>query len=95
MDINLHSLLVPGLLKDYIRELPEPLFTKALFDMMVDGLGVCLLDDAPGKAKLMFSILECLPKINRVSDHRKESVLLSNRLIILNSSPQCYTSWII
>lgn len=35
--------------------------------MMVDGLSVCLPDDPPGNAKLMFSILECLPKINRVS----------------------------
>jgi hypothetical protein len=60
------SCLPKGLLKDYIRELPEPLFTKALFDMMDDGLSVCLADDPAGNAKLMFSILECLPKINRV-----------------------------
>ncbi|XP_025017984.1 rho GTPase-activating protein 100F isoform X2 [Tetranychus urticae] len=71
-DIN----VITSLLKDYIRELPEPLFTKALFDMMVDGLSVCLPDDPPGNAKLMFSILECLPKINRstvlfLMDHLK------------------------
>lgn len=60
-------LLSLGLLKDYLRELPEPLFTKALFDMLDDGLSVCLPDDPQGNAKLMFSILECLPKINRVS----------------------------
>lgn len=53
-------------MKDYLRELPEPLFTKALFEMMVDGLSVCLPDDPAGNAKLMFSILECLPKITRV-----------------------------
>lgn len=35
--------------------------------MMVDGLSVCLPDDPAGNAKLMFSILECLPDINRVS----------------------------
>lgn len=56
-----------GLFKDYLRELPDPLFTKALFDMLDDGLSVCLPDDPQGNAKLMFSILECLPKINRVS----------------------------
>ena len=56
-----------GLLKDYLRELPEPLFTKALFEMMVDGLSVCLPDDPNGNAKLMCSILECLPKSCRVS----------------------------
>lgn len=66
---NLQSYSFTGLIKDYIRELPEPLFTKALFDMMEDGLNVCLPDDPSGNAKLMFSILECLPKINRVCYH--------------------------
>lgn len=62
-DIN----VITGVLKDYLRELPEPLFTKCLYQMMVDALGVCLPDDPEGNAKLMFSILDCLPKINRVS----------------------------
>ena len=55
-----------GVLKDYLRELPEPLFTKCLYQMMVDALSVCLPDDPEGNAKLMFSILDCLPKVNRV-----------------------------
>ncbi|KFM76428.1 Rho GTPase-activating protein 100F, partial [Stegodyphus mimosarum] len=59
-DIN----VVTSLLKDYLRELPEPLFTKSLYDMLVDGFSVCLPDDPDGNAKLMFSILECLPKAN-------------------------------
>ena len=59
-------LYISGLLKDYLRELPEPLFNKALFDMMDDGLSVCLPDDPTGNAKLMFSILECLDKASRV-----------------------------
>ena len=52
----MHSFLLflKGLLKDYLRELPGPLFTKALFEMMVDGLSVCLPDDPSGNAKLMF-----------------------------------------
>ena len=56
-----------GLLKEYLRELPEPLLTKCLYQMLVDALAVCLPDDPEGNAKLMFSILECLPKGNRVS----------------------------
>ena len=56
----------PGVLKDYLRELPEPLFTKCLYQMLCDALSVCLPDDPEGNAKLMFSILDCLPKINRV-----------------------------
>ncbi|XP_049782686.1 rho GTPase-activating protein 100F [Schistocerca cancellata] len=60
-DIN----VITGVLKDYLRELPEPLFTKCLYQMMVDALSVCLPDDPEGNAKLMFSILDCLPKVNR------------------------------
>lgn len=63
----LSSSLIAGLVKDYVRELPEPLFTKAMFDMMVDGLSVCLPDDPNGNSKLMFSIIECLSEINAVS----------------------------
>lgn len=71
-DIN----VITSVLKDYLRELPEPLFTKGLFDMLVDGFSVCLPDDPEGNAKLMFSILDCLPKVNRCTvvylmDHLK------------------------
>uniref|UniRef100_A0A8D9BH80 Rho GTPase-activating protein 100F n=1 Tax=Cacopsylla melanoneura TaxID=428564 RepID=A0A8D9BH80_9HEMI len=62
-DIN----VITGVLRDYLRELPEPLFTKCLYQMMVDALTVCLQDDPEGNAKLMFSILDCLPKINRAT----------------------------
>ncbi|XP_064103189.1 rho GTPase-activating protein 100F-like isoform X5 [Macrobrachium nipponense] len=62
-DIN----VITGILKDYLRELPEPLFTKCLYQMLVDALTVMLPDDPEGNAKLMFSILDCLPKVNRVS----------------------------
>jgi hypothetical protein len=64
-DIN----VITGVLKDYLRELPEPLFTRCLFQMTVDALGVCLPDDPEGNAKLMLSILDCLPRANRVTFH--------------------------
>lgn len=35
-DIN----VITGVLKDYLRELPEPLFTRCLFQMTVDALGM-------------------------------------------------------
>ncbi|XP_054717791.1 rho GTPase-activating protein 100F-like [Uloborus diversus] len=59
-DIN----VVTSLLKDYLRELPEPLLSRGLHEMLCDGLSVCLPEDPEGNAKLMFSILECLPKAN-------------------------------
>ncbi|XP_017873251.1 PREDICTED: rho GTPase-activating protein 100F isoform X4 [Drosophila arizonae] len=62
-DIN----VITGVLKDYLRELPEPLFTRCLFQMTVDALAVCLPDDPEGNAKLMLSILDCLPRANRAT----------------------------
>jgi hypothetical protein len=75
-----------GVLKDYLRELPEPLFTKCLYQMMVDALSVCLPDDPEGNSKLMFSILDCLPKVNRVSittqaSHLKANLILYTRMV--------------
>ncbi|XP_055927921.1 rho GTPase-activating protein 100F-like isoform X1 [Argiope bruennichi] len=79
-DIN----VITSVLKDYLRELPEPLFTKGLFDMLVDGFSVCLPDDPEGNAKLMFSILDCLPKVNRCTvlylmDHLRSVTSHSDR----------------
>ncbi|GAB6026555.1 hypothetical protein CHUAL_012972 [Chamberlinius hualienensis] len=79
-DIN----VITGILKDFFRELPEPLITQCLYQMMVDALAVCLPDDPEGNAKLMFSILECLPKFNRFTlstlmDHLKLVMSQSGR----------------
>ncbi|KAG4067868.1 hypothetical protein HA402_010554 [Bradysia odoriphaga] len=79
-DIN----VITGVLKDYLRELPEPLFTRCLFQMTVDALGVCLPDDPEGNAKLMLSILDCLPRANRATlvfllDHLSLVVSASER----------------
>lgn len=51
-DIN----VITGVLKDYLRELPEPLFTRCLFQMTVDALGVCLPDD-PGTFSFLYTFL--------------------------------------
>jgi hypothetical protein len=67
--------------KDYLRELPEPLFTKAMFDMMVDGLSVCLPDDPNGNSKLMFSIIECLSEISAVSQFPDYPHVLTHMLM--------------
>ena len=60
-DIN----VITGVLKDYLRELSEPLFSKCVYQMMIDALGVCVPNDTDGSAKLMFSLLNYLPNINR------------------------------
>ena len=58
---------VAGVLKDFLRELPEPLFTNALYHMLLDAVSVRLPADPRGSARLMLSVLECLPKANQVS----------------------------
>ena len=49
-----------------MRELPEPVFSSCLYQMLVDAVAVFLPNDPDGNAKLVFSILDCLPKANRV-----------------------------
>ncbi|XP_050536599.1 rho GTPase-activating protein 100F-like isoform X2 [Daktulosphaira vitifoliae] len=79
-DIN----VITGVLKDYLRELPEPLFTRCLYQMLLDALTVLLPDDPQANAKLMLSILDCLPKLNRatltyIMDHLALVVSQSSR----------------
>ncbi|XP_072940978.1 rho GTPase-activating protein 100F [Epargyreus clarus] len=62
-DIN----VITGLLKDFLRELPQPLFSRCLYQMTLDALGVCLPDDREGNARLMASIVECLPRAARAT----------------------------
>ena len=61
--------LYTGVLKDFLRQLAEPLFTNTLYPMLVDALSVRMPADPGGSAKLMLSILECLPRINQVIPH--------------------------
>ena len=63
------ALLHTGVLKDFLRQLAEPLFTNTLYPMLVDALSVRMPADPGGSAKLMLSILECLPKTNQVLPH--------------------------
>ncbi|XP_045764995.1 rho GTPase-activating protein 100F isoform X1 [Maniola jurtina] len=62
-DIN----VITGVLKDYLTELPQPLFSRCLYQMTLDALGVCLPDDKEGNARLMASIVECLPRAARAT----------------------------
>ncbi|PAA71348.1 hypothetical protein BOX15_Mlig001957g1 [Macrostomum lignano] len=74
---------VTGVLKDYLREMPEPLFTNALYRMLIDALAVQIPGDPRGGAKLMLSILDCLPPVNQETlllllDHLKRVALRSS-----------------
>ena len=45
--------------------------------MLLDALSVRMPGDPDGSAKLMLSILECLPKANQVSSHSLNSSAVS------------------
>ncbi|CAG0880316.1 unnamed protein product [Darwinula stevensoni] len=79
-DIN----VITGVVKDYLRELPEPLVPPSLSQMLAEALQVCLPDDPEGNARLMFSILDCLPRVNRCTllfllDHLRLVIAQSDR----------------
>ncbi|KAH9525484.1 hypothetical protein Btru_001524, partial [Bulinus truncatus] len=58
-DVDIHA--VTGILKLYLRELPEPLFTEANYQRFVDTLK---LSDEEARAQCMLSLLHSLPDIN-------------------------------
>uniref|UniRef100_A0A915JU68 Rho-GAP domain-containing protein n=1 Tax=Romanomermis culicivorax TaxID=13658 RepID=A0A915JU68_ROMCU len=71
-DVN----LITSLVKDFLRELPEPLIAPATYQTLVEAWNVCLADDREGNAKLVFGVLDCLPRVNKctlmvVVDHLK------------------------
>ncbi|XP_050435790.1 rho GTPase-activating protein 100F-like isoform X2 [Adelges cooleyi] len=79
-DIN----VITGVLKDYLRELPEPLFTRSLYQMLLDALAVLLPDDPQANAKLMLSILDCLPKLNRAT----LTYIMDHLALVVSQSPR-------
>lgn len=53
-------------LKDFFRELPEPLFTNALYPMVYEATQVASPGDSHMGTKLILNILDCLPTSNQV-----------------------------
>lgn len=86
-DIN----IITVVLKDFLRELPEPLCTTALHQMLMDALSVQLPGDIEGNATLLLAIIDCWPKVNQetlsvVLDHLRQVSLKSdvNKMSIAN-----------
>ncbi|TPP67863.1 hypothetical protein FGIG_11860, partial [Fasciola gigantica] len=65
MQSTVAHLSLLALFKDFLRELPEPLFTSALYPMFYDAMQVTLPGFAQSGAKLMLNILDCLPTNNQ------------------------------
>jgi len=55
-----------GVLKDFFREMPEPLFTNGLYQMLLDAMTVQIADDPRGNAVIMLGVIDCLPTVHQV-----------------------------
>lgn len=64
---------IAGVLKDFFIELPEPLFTNGLYQLLLDAMAVQIADDPQGNAEMMYGIIDCLPRVNQVTTTKYET----------------------
>ena len=68
-----------GVLKEFLREMPEPLCSDSLYQMLLDALNVQISGDADGNARLMLGVLDCLPAVNQVNSLGEHTLQSSTR----------------
>ncbi|KAL3316335.1 Rho GTPase-activating protein syde2 [Cichlidogyrus casuarinus] len=61
--LSLSDIFLAAVLKDFLRELPEPLVTDYLYQMLLDAIKVT--SNKQMGPKLIFSILDCMPPENQ------------------------------
>ncbi|XP_042624143.1 rho GTPase-activating protein SYDE2 isoform X2 [Cyprinus carpio] len=65
-DVN----VITGILKDYLRELPSPLITRTLYEVVLEAMMVrpaCRNTSAAQRSQNTVSLLQCLPEAERAT----------------------------
>ncbi|XP_051529547.1 rho GTPase-activating protein SYDE2-like isoform X2 [Myxocyprinus asiaticus] len=65
-DVN----VITGILKDYLRELPSPLITRTLYEVVLDAMTVrpaCRNDNDAQRSQNTVALLQCLPEAERAT----------------------------
>ncbi|XP_016013175.2 rho GTPase-activating protein SYDE1 isoform X2 [Rousettus aegyptiacus] len=62
-DIN----VITGILKDYLRELPTPLITQPLYQVVLEAMAQGIPSRAPPSAEGTRGLLSCLPDVERAT----------------------------
>ncbi|KAL1264869.1 hypothetical protein QQF64_005224, partial [Cirrhinus molitorella] len=65
-DVN----VITGILKDYLRELPSPLITRTLYEVVLEAMMVrpaCRNDSDAQRSQNTISLLQCLPEPERAT----------------------------
>lgn len=75
-----------GVVKDLFRELPEPLFTSALYRLLLDAATTLGSGPSLGPPKLLLSLLDCLPLAHQVCALCSLLCLLFLRLTLKSQS---------
>lgn len=91
MSHALFSYCPPGVLKDYLRELPYPLITKQLYEAVLESMATrplrigpagCENDQADSEHTV--SLLENLPEVERVRKTNCKLLALTVTVVLLS-----------
>lgn len=80
-------------MKDLFRELPEPLFTSALYRLLLDAATTLGSGPSLGPPKLLLSLLDCLPLAHQVCALCSLLCLLLFLTLTLKSAVEAEVEW--